>query len=138
MVKMFITKSKINENLKTTVELTGNRQENQAELSQSSWWFIFRISVEHMGNYHQVYMAPICNFTQNYYLNPERSFSPRVGSVQLCCSWEWSWCDTENIFLSLCRAECERNAFDASSLQANRRVVWQTWAESSEQPTVNH
>lgn len=34
MVKMFITKSKIHENLKTTIELAGNTQENQAELSQ--------------------------------------------------------------------------------------------------------
>lgn len=100
--------------------------------------FIFRISVEHMGSHHQVYMTPSCNFTQNYYLNPECSFSPRVSFVQICCSWERGWCDTKNIFLSLCRAACERNGFDASSPQANRRVVWQIWAESSDQPTVNH
>lgn len=135
---MFIIKSKIHEKLKTIIGFTGKMQENQAEVSQSLKGFLFRISVEHMSSYHQVCMVPSCNFTQNYYLNPELSFSPSTGFVQICCSWEQSWCDTENIFISLCRAECERNGFDASSLQANRGVVmanlhWEQW-----QPTVNH
>lgn len=34
MVKMFTTKSKIHDKLKTTVGFTGKTQENQAELSQ--------------------------------------------------------------------------------------------------------
>lgn len=47
-------KSKILEKLKTIVGFTGKTQENQAELSQSLRGFIFRISVEHTGKYHQV------------------------------------------------------------------------------------
>lgn len=84
MVKMFTTKSKIHDKLKTTVGFTGKTQENQAELSQCLRGFIFRISFENVGNYHQVYMAPSWNFTQNNYLNPELSFSFRVGFVQIC------------------------------------------------------
>lgn len=138
MVKIFTTKSKIHDKLKNTVGFTGKTQENQAELSQSLRGFIFRISVEHMGNYHQVYMAPSWNFTQNNYLNPELLFSSRVEFVQICCSWEQSCCcDMENNFLSLYRAECQRTGFDTSFLQANRRAAmaslgWEQWAAHSE------
>lgn len=80
---MFITKSKSHEKLETGVGFTGETQKNKAELSQSSRWFIFRISVECMGNCRKVYC---CNFTQTHYFNPGFSFSATVGFVQTCCS----------------------------------------------------
>jgi len=62
--------------------------------------------------------ATSCNFTKNHYFNPEFSFSPTVGFVQICCFWEWSCCDMENtVFLLFSRAEWERNGFDVSLLQ---------------------
>lgn len=57
IVKMFITKFKSHEKLKIGVGFSGKTQKNKAELSQSSRWFIFRISVECMGNYRKVYIG---------------------------------------------------------------------------------
>lgn len=136
---MFITKSKIHGKLKTIIGFTGKMQENQAELSQSLKGFLFRISVEHMSSYHQVCMVPSCNFTQNYYLNPELSFSlaldlsrsvaleNKAGVIQQIFSFHF----------------VEQNVRELGLMPPPCKLIgewsWQIWAESNDSPqsTIN-